>query len=156
MQREGADIALTYQAEAVRARVEKLAEELGVTRVYPCDVANDSEIDALFGQLGQDWEGLDGLIHSIAYVPREALSGDYLDAVTRENFRIAHDVSSYSFSALAKAGYPLMAGRNGALILGQRGRTGALILGQRGRTGALILGQRERMGALILGPCGRR
>ena len=116
MQREGADIALTYQAEAVRARVEKLAEELGVTRVYPCDVANDSEIDALFGQLGQDWEGLDGLIHSIAYVPREALSGDYLDAVTRENFRIAHDVSSYSFSALAKAGYPLMAGRNGALI----------------------------------------
>jgi len=116
MQREGATLALTYQAEAVRARVEKLAEELGVTLVLPCDVSNDAEIDTLFNTLGQTWAGLDGIVHSVAFVPREALSGEYLDTVTRENFRIAHDISSYSFAALAKAGAPLMAGRNGALV----------------------------------------
>ena len=116
MQRQGATLALTYQGEAVRARVEKLAEELDVKLVLPCDVASDAEIDALFKSLGQSWEGLDGIVNSIAFAPREALSGEYLDAVTRESFRIAHDVSSYSFAALAKAGVPLMAGRNGALV----------------------------------------
>ncbi|MDE2259792.1 MAG: SDR family oxidoreductase [Betaproteobacteria bacterium] len=114
--REGATVALTYQGEGVRARVEKLAEELGAQLVLPCDVSSDAEIDALFMSLGQSWQGLDGIVHSVAFAPREALSGEYLDTVTRENFRIAHDVSSYSFSALAKAGYPIMAGRNGALL----------------------------------------
>ncbi len=83
MQRQGATLALTYQGEAVRARVEKLAEELDVKLVLPCDVASDAEIDALFKSLGQSWEGLDGIVHSIAFAPREALSGEYLDAVTR-------------------------------------------------------------------------
>ena len=116
MQREGAQIALTYQGDAVRSRVEKLAEELGVNLVFPCDVSDDANIDALFSALGNAWEGLDGIVHSIAFAPREALSGSYLDVVTRESFRIAHDVSSYSFAALAKAGFPMMAGRRGALV----------------------------------------
>ncbi|MDE1942466.1 MAG: SDR family oxidoreductase [Betaproteobacteria bacterium] len=116
MQREGAQIALTYQGDAVRGRVEKLAEELGVSLVLPCDVANDADIESMFSTLGRSWNGLDGIVHSIAFAPREALSGSYLDAVTRESFRIAHDISSYSFAALAKAGYPMMEGRNGALV----------------------------------------
>ncbi|NDU85132.1 MAG: SDR family oxidoreductase [Ferrovum sp.] len=116
MQREGAELALTYQGEAVRGRTEKLAAELGVTAVYPCDVALDSDIEQLFQSLGTHWDGLDGIVHSIAFAPREALSGSFLDSVTRENFRMAHDISSYSFAALAKAGAPLMAGRQGALI----------------------------------------
>ncbi len=116
MQREGAQIALTYQGEAVRARVEKLAEELGVSLVLSCDVSSDTDIETMFAQLGRSWNGLDGIVHSIAFAPREALSGSYLDAVTRESFRIAHDISSYSFAALAKAGYPMMEGRNGALV----------------------------------------
>ncbi|WP_297474593.1 SDR family oxidoreductase [Ferrovum sp.] len=116
MQREGAQLALTYQGDAVRGRVEKLATELGVSAIYPCDVAQDDQIEALFHSLGQRWDGLDGIVHSIAFAPREALSGTFLDSVTRENFRIAHDISSYSFSALAKAGAPLMAGRQGALL----------------------------------------
>ncbi len=116
MLREGAQLAITYQGEAVRTRVEKLAGELGVSLVLPCDVANDQEVTALFDALGSAWTGLDGIVHSIAFAPREALSGEYLDVVTREAFRIAHDVSSYSFSALAKAGYPLMEGRNAALV----------------------------------------
>lgn len=115
MQREGAKIALTYQGEAVRVRVEKLAEELGVSLVLPCDVASDADIEALFATLGRSWSGLDGIVHSIAFAPREALSGAYLDVVSRESFRIAHDISSYSFSALARAAYPMMEGRKAAL-----------------------------------------
>lgn len=116
MQREGAALALTYQGEAVRSRVEKLAAELGTDLVLPCDVSSDGDIDALFKSLGQHWTGLDGIVHSIAFAPREALSGDYLDSVSRESFRIAHDVSSYSFSALAKAALPMMEGREAALV----------------------------------------
>lgn len=116
MQREGAELALTYQGEAVRGRVEKLAAELGVSSIFPCDVAQDSDIEALFAQLGQQWDGLDSIIHSIAFAPREALAGNFHESVTRENFRIAHDISSYSFAALAKYGTPLMAARQGSLL----------------------------------------
>ncbi len=116
MQREGAEIALTYQAEAVRSRVEKLAVELNVTAVYPCDVAEDGSIEQLFDDLGRRWSALDGIVHSIAFAPREALTGAFHESVTRENFRIAHDISSYSFAALAKHGAALMAGRQGALL----------------------------------------
>lgn len=116
MKREGAELAFTYQGESVRGRVEPLARELGSELVFPCDVGSDEEIDRLFADLGARWDGLDGIVHSIAFAPREALAGDYLDTVSREAFRIAHDVSSYSFAALAKAGRPLMAGRRGALL----------------------------------------
>ncbi|MFP5418613.1 MAG: enoyl-ACP reductase FabI [Gammaproteobacteria bacterium] len=114
--REGAELAFTYQGERVKERVTEFANEFGSDLVFPCDVSSDEEIDMLFAELGKHWDGFDGLLHSIAFAPREALSGDYLDCVTRENFRIAHDISSYSFAALAKAALPLMQGRNAALL----------------------------------------
>ena len=116
MHREGAQLAFSYQGERIKDRVIDLAAEFDSKMVLPCDVASDGEIDALFAELGTQWTGLDGIIHSIAFAPREALAGDYLDSVTREAFRIAHDVSSYSFAALAKAGLPMMQGRSAALL----------------------------------------
>ncbi len=114
--REGAELAFTYQGERIKDRVTEFAKEFDSKLVFPCDVGSDEEIDALFVELGQHWDGLDGLVHSVAFAPREALSGDYLDCVTRENFRIAHDISSYSFAALGKAALPMMAGRKAALL----------------------------------------
>jgi enoyl-[acyl-carrier protein] reductase I len=116
MKREGAELAFTYQMEKFQDRVGKLAAEFGSDLVFPCDVSDDAQIDALFSDLGKRWDGLDIIVHSVAFAPREALTGDYLDSVTRDNFRIAHDVSSYSFAALAKAGQPMMQGRNGSLL----------------------------------------
>jgi len=116
MHREGAQLAFTYQGEGVRERVEKLIAEFDSDMLFPCDVSNDDEIARCFDDLRNRWDGLDGIVHSIAFAPREALSGDYLENVNREAFRIAHDVSSYSFSALAKAGLPLMEGRNASLL----------------------------------------
>jgi len=84
--------------------------------VFPCDVASDGEIASLFAELGKSWDGLDGLVHSIAYAPREAIDGDFLEGMSREAFHIAHDVSSYSFVALAKAALPMMQGRHAALL----------------------------------------
>jgi enoyl-[acyl-carrier protein] reductase I len=116
MQREGATLAFTYQGEGVKDRVLKLAAEFGSDIVLPCDVASDEEIAKLFADLGARWDGLDGIIHSIAFAPREALAGAYLDGLTRDAFRVAHEVSSYSFAALAKAGLPMMQGRKAALL----------------------------------------
>lgn len=116
MAREGAEIALTYQNEKLKERVEKLGAALGAKIVLPCDVVSDEEIETLFATLGQHWDGLDCIVHSVAFAPREALEGDYLDAVTRENFRVAHDVSSYSFAALAKGGRAMMQGRDASLL----------------------------------------
>jgi enoyl-[acyl-carrier protein] reductase I len=116
MHREGAALAFTYQGEGVKDRVVTLAADFGADLVFPCDVTSDEQIEALFRDLGQRWDGLDGIVHSIAFAPREALSGDYLDSTTREAFRIAHDISSYSFAALAKGGLPLMQGRKAALV----------------------------------------
>jgi enoyl-[acyl-carrier protein] reductase I len=116
MKREGAELAFTYQIDKFQDRVTKLAAEFGSDIVLPCDVADDAQIDTLFQELGKRWDGLDIIIHSVAFVPKVALDGDYLDSVTREYFRIAHDISSYSFAALAKAGLPMMQGRNGALL----------------------------------------
>ena len=116
MHREGATLALTYQGDGVRERVEELAGEFGASQIMRCDVASDYQIDQLFKDLGARWDGLDGIVHSIAFAPREALAGEYLDGLNREVFRIAHDVSSYSFAALAKAGLPMMKGRKAALL----------------------------------------
>lgn len=117
MHREGAQLAFTYQGEGIRERVAKTIAEFGSSDLlFPCDVSSDAEITRCFDDLGKQWDSLDGIVHSIAYAPREALSGDYLESVNREAFRIAHDVSSYSFAALAKAGMPLMQGRNGSLL----------------------------------------
>ncbi len=114
--REGAELAFTYQGEKIKDRVTEFAKEFGSELVMSCDVASDDEITQLFSDLGRHWDGLDGIVHAIAFVPKEALAGDYLDSVTRENFRIAHDISSYSFAALAKAGLPMMQGRRAALL----------------------------------------
>jgi len=116
LKREGATLAFTYQNEDIKERVTQLAHEFGTTPVMPCDVVDDAQIDALFAALGRQWNGLDGIVHSIAFAPREALKGELLDGLTREAFRVAHDISSYSFAALAKAGLPMMEGRNGALL----------------------------------------
>ncbi|MEA2093243.1 MAG: enoyl-ACP reductase [Pseudomonadota bacterium] len=116
MRREGAELAFTYQNEKLKGRVEKLAAECDSAITLPCDVGSDEEIEALFAQLGTHWDALDILVHSVAYAPADQLAGDYLDCVNREGFRIAHDISSYSFAALAKAGRSMMQGRNGALL----------------------------------------
>lgn len=114
--REGAVLAFTYQGERVEDRVRGLAKEFGSDLLFPCDVAVDAEIDALFRDLSAHWDGLDGLVHSIAFAPREALAGDFLDSISREAFAIAHDVSSYSFAALAKGARPMMQGRDASLL----------------------------------------
>ncbi len=116
MHREGAQLAFTYQGEGVKDRVVKLAAEFASDIVLPCDVASDDEITKLFADLGARWEGLDGILHSIAFAPREALAGAFLDGLSRETFRISHEVSSYSFAALAKAALPMLQGRNAALL----------------------------------------
>lgn len=116
MKREGAELAFTYQIDKFEDRVTKLAAEFDSKIVLPCDVSDDAQIENLFTALGKHWDGVDIIVHSVAFVPKVALDGDYLDAVTREYFRIAHDVSSYSFAALAKAAQPMMEGRNGSLL----------------------------------------
>ena len=115
-QREGATLAFTYAGENLKDRVVKLAADFGTTLVLPCDVTRDAEIDGAFRTLGEEWGGLDGLVHSIAFAPREALAGDFLDGMTREAFHVAHDVSSYSLAALARGARPLMKGRNAAIV----------------------------------------
>ena len=117
MHREGAELAFTYQNDKLKSRVEKAAAEYGSDIVLPLDVSDDAQIAACFEQLGQRWnDGFDILVHAIAYAPREAIAGQFLDGLTRENFAIAHDISAYSLAAIAKAARPLMAGRNGAIL----------------------------------------
>jgi enoyl-[acyl-carrier protein] reductase I len=116
MKREGAELAFTYQMDKFEDRVKKLAADFDSTIVLPCDVGSDEQIDALFPALAKYWDGIDVVVHSVAFVPKDALDGDYLEKVTREYFRIAHDISSYSFAALAKAAMPMMEGRNGSLL----------------------------------------
>jgi enoyl-[acyl-carrier protein] reductase I len=115
-QREGATLAFTYVNDDLKDRVVKLAADFGPCPVLPCDVASDEQIDALFDALRTEWGGLDGLLHSIAFAPREALAGDFLNGMSRAAFATAHDISSYSFAALAKGARPLLQGRRGSLV----------------------------------------
>ncbi len=116
MHREGAELAFSYANDKLKPRVEKFAAEFGSDIVLPCDVAVDADIDQMFADLNQRWDNLDCLVHSVAFAPREALDGDYLENLDREAFRIAHDISSYSLSAMAKAARPMMQDRNAAII----------------------------------------
>jgi enoyl-[acyl-carrier protein] reductase I len=117
MHREGAELALTYQNDKLKPRVEAAAAEYGSDIVLPLDVADDAQIEACFARLGERWsEGFDILVHAIAFAPREAIAGQFLDGLTRENFAMAHDISAYSLAALAKAARPQMQGRNGAIL----------------------------------------
>jgi enoyl-[acyl-carrier protein] reductase I len=115
--REGAELAFTYQGEGIRERVVDLAKEFGATgRVFACDVSDDAQIDAAFAALRKQWDRMDGLVHAIAFAPREALKGDFHEVTSREAFRIAHDISSYSLAALARAAAPMMQSGNGAIV----------------------------------------
>ncbi|WP_332674227.1 enoyl-ACP reductase FabI [Aromatoleum sp.] len=116
MHREGAELAFTFQNERFQERVAKMAAEFGSDLLFSCDVQNDAEIAGLFEQLGQKWDGLDGLVHSIAFAPSDALEGDFLDGFSRDAFRISQEVSACSFPLLAKAARPMMEGRRGALL----------------------------------------
>ncbi|WP_462319846.1 enoyl-ACP reductase FabI [Halochromatium sp.] len=116
MHREGATLAFTYQGEKLKGRVEDLASQCDAEFVLPLDVSSDEQIDSCFAALGEHWDGLDGIVHSIAFAPKDQLEGDYVDSVTREGFAAAQDISSYSLAALAKAGRPLMQGRNSAIL----------------------------------------
>ena len=113
--REGAELAFSYQGERFKDRISEFAAEFGSSLVYDCDVTSDEQMQALFDQLGEVWPEFDGFVHSIGYAPREAIAGNFLDGMTRENFRIAHDISAYSFPAMAKLAAPRL--RTGASLL---------------------------------------
>jgi enoyl-[acyl-carrier protein] reductase I len=114
-QREGAELAFTYQNERFKDRVVDMAAELGSKIAVPCEVTSDAEIEALFQELKNQWDRLDGVVHAIAFAPREAIEGDFLEGVSRQAFATAHDISSYSFAALAKAALPLLS-KNASLV----------------------------------------
>jgi enoyl-[acyl-carrier protein] reductase I len=116
MHREGAALAFTYQNDRLKDRVTDMAQGFGSAATLPMDVASDAEIDTAFARLRETWDSLDIIVHSVAYAPREELAGGFVDSTTRDGFRIAHEISSYSLTALAKAGRPLMQGRAGALL----------------------------------------
>jgi enoyl-[acyl-carrier protein] reductase I len=116
MHREGAELAFSYVNDKMKERVEPLAHSLGSRLTMPLDVTIDSQVDAAFELLRREWGHLDILVHAVAYAPREALTGTFLQATSRESFRVAHEVSSYSLIALAQRAHPLMAGRRGALL----------------------------------------
>lgn len=116
MHREGAELAFSYQNDRLKDRVAEVAQSFGANLVLPMDVAHDAEIDAAFQRVGSAWGGIDVIVHSVAFAPREQLAGGFLDSVTREGFQVAHDISSYSLAALAKAARPLMSGRKGAIL----------------------------------------
>src|SRR5690606_1123819 len=113
---QGAELAFTYVGDRFKDRVSEFAAQLGSDIVIPCDVADDAQINGAMDALAARWDGLDGLVHSIGFAPREAIAGDFLDGMSREGFRIAHDISAYSFPALAKAALPLLKGRNSSLL----------------------------------------
>ncbi len=114
--REGAEVAFTYQNEKLKGRVEKLSARLeqDTSLLFPCDVTSDEEIDAVFAELGKTWDGLDVLVHSVGFAPREQLAGGFVESITREGYAISHDISAYSLAALAKAALPMMEKREGA------------------------------------------
>jgi len=116
MHREGAELAFTYQNDKLKERVETFAAELGSTITLPCELTDDVQIANVIQHLGSVWGGLDILVHSAAFAPREMLEGSYLDNLNREGFLMAHDISSYSFAALAKAARPIMQGRKAAML----------------------------------------
>ncbi len=113
--REGAELAFSYQGERFRDRIVEFAAEFGSSLVFDCDVAEDAQIERLFAQLGAHWDQFDGFVHAIAFAPREAIAGDFLDGLSREAFRTAHEISAYSFPAMAKAALPRL--RPGAALL---------------------------------------
>jgi len=118
LHREGAKLAFTYQNDKLKGRVEKFSELWGSSpdMCFPCDVASDEQIELVIANISEYWDSLDIIIHAVGFAPGDQLKGDFTEVTSREGFRIAHDISTYSFIALAKAGRKLMQGRNGALL----------------------------------------
>ncbi len=115
--REGAEMAFTYVGERFKPRIDDFAAEFGVEHVFSCDVSQDGEIESTMAGVKEAWGSLDGLVHSIGFAPREAIAGTFLEGLSRENFRIAADISAYSFPALAKAALPLLSSQASLLTL---------------------------------------
>lgn len=124
--REGAELAFSYAGERFKDRVSEFAAEFGSKLVFECDVADDDQIQALFADLGAVWPEFDGFVHSIGFAPRDAIAGDFLEGLSRESFRIAHDISSYSFSAMAKAAAGRLSSRAALLTLSYLGSVRAV------------------------------
>ncbi|MFZ6819910.1 enoyl-ACP reductase FabI [Undibacterium sp. Ji22W] len=124
--REGAELAFTYVGERFKDRITEFAKEFNSELVFDCDVSSDEQIDAVFADLAKSWEKLDGVVHAIGFAPREAIAGDFLDGFSREAFRIAHDISAYSFPALAKAALPMMNENSSLLTLSYLGAIRAI------------------------------
>ena len=124
--REGAELAFTYVGERFKDRITEFAAEFGSNLVFDCDVSSDEQIEALFTDLAKSWDRLDGLVHAIGFAPREAIAGEFLDGLTRENFRIAHDISAYSFPAMVKAALPLLKPGSSVLTLSYLGAVRAI------------------------------
>lgn len=113
--REGAELAFTYQGERFKDRIAEFAAEFGSSLTLEMDVTDDAQIERAFAQLGEQWDAFDGFVHAIGFAPREAIAGDFLDGLSREAFRVAHDISAYSFPAMAKVAAPRL--RPGASLL---------------------------------------
>ncbi len=124
--REGAELAFTYVGERFKDRITEFAAEFGSKLVFDCDVTSDEQIANLFTDLAKSWDRLDGFVHAIGFAPREAIAGEFLDGLTRENFRIAHDISAYSFPAMVKAALPLLKPGSSVLTLSYLGAVRAI------------------------------
>lgn len=124
--REGAELAFTYVGERFKDRITEFAKEFDSTLIFDCDVGSDEQIIALFADLGKSWDRLDGLVHAIGFAPREAIGGDFLEGLSREGFKIAHDISAYSFPAMAKAALPMLSPNAALLTLSYLGAVRAL------------------------------
>ena len=124
--REGAELAFSFQGERFKERITEFAAEFGSTLVFPCDVADDTQLDQLFAGLAEAWPEFDGFVHAIGFAPRESIAGDFLDGLSRESFRIAHDISAYSFPAMAKLAAPRLRAGGALLTLSYLGATRAV------------------------------
>lgn len=105
---QGAELAFSYVGERFKDRITEFAADFGSNLVFDCDVSDDAQIEKLFQDLSAHWPTFDGFVHSIGYAPREAIAGDFLDGLSREGFKVAHDISAYSFPAMAKAALPYL------------------------------------------------
>ncbi len=114
---QGAELAFSYVGERFKERITEFAATFDSKLIFDCDVGDDAQIERLFKDLSAHWPTFDGFVHAIGFAPREAIAGNFLDGITRENYRIAHDISAYSFAAMAKAAQPMLSERAALLTL---------------------------------------
>jgi enoyl-[acyl-carrier protein] reductase I len=114
---QGAELAFSYVGERFKERITEFAADFTSTLIFDCDVGDDAQIDQLFADLSTHWPQFDGFVHSIGFAPREAIAGNFLEGLSREAFKIAHDISAYSFPAMAKAALPYLRDKSALLTL---------------------------------------